>query len=459
MTAKADLQGTGYSDGEEAVIPVLSNRMLVTESMPINMTGKTDEHFVFEKLLKSGAGSSLQNQGLTVEYTTNPAWYAVQSLPYLMEFPYECAEQSFNRFYANALAADIVKNAPLIRAVFEKWKSADTAALMSNFQKNEELKSALLRETPWVLQEQSESQQKKNIALLFDLVKMNSALKLTLDKLSQMQSDDGGFPWFKGGMDDRYITQYILSGIGRLKKLNALPSDLQLVSDKMVTKGMDWLDRQMVDDYERRDKRPSAENAGADQIQYLYVRSFFSALPIPAKMSNVINYYKKACMEKWMKQSVYMQGMIALYLFRTGEEKTASDILASLKENASLSSELGMYWKTNQYGFYWQEAPVETQSLLIETFQELHGEVKDIDQMKYWLLQQKHTQHWPTTKATADACYALLLAGRTGYLQSKPFPFSWERKKSVRIKRKPAPAILRNLFPAVKFNRTWEISV
>jgi hypothetical protein len=417
VTAKTDMQGAGYSDGEEAVIPVLSNRLLVTESMPINMTGKTDEHFVFEKLLKSGNSRSLQNQGLTVEYTTNPAWYAVQALPFIMEFPYECAEQTFNRFYANALAANIIKGSPLIRSVFEKWKSTDTAALMSNLEKNQELKSALLRETPWVLEAQSESQQKKNIALLFDLVKMRAALKSVLDKLSQMQSENGGFPWFKGGMDDRYITQYILSGIGRLKKLNALPADLQPALDKLVTRGMDWLDRRMVDDYENRDKSTSAQNPGPDQIQYLYMRSLFSALPIPAKMDVAINYYKKTCMENWMKQSVYMQGMIALYLHRAGEEETAGEILASIKENASFSQELGMFWKTNQYGYDWQEAPVETQSLLIEVFQELHGELKDIDQMKYWLLQQKHTHHWPTTKATADACYALLLGG-TNWLSS-----------------------------------------
>ena len=84
-----------------------------------------------------------------------------------MEYPYECAEQTFNRYYANAIATKIVNSSPKIKAVFEKWKTADTAALMSNLQKNEELKSVLLEETPWVLQAQNEEQQKKNIALAF----------------------------------------------------------------------------------------------------------------------------------------------------------------------------------------------------------------------------------------------------------------------------------------------------
>ncbi len=411
LVARTDLDGAGYSDGEEAALPVLNNRMLVTESLPMNMTGKTEQRFVFEELLKSGASNSLQNQELTVEYTTNPAWYAVQSLPFLMEFPYECAEQTFNRFYANALAAHIINVSPAMQSVFEKWKNTDTAALVSNLQKNEELKSALLRETPWVLDAQTETQQKKNLALLFDLLKMKSALKAALDKLQLMQSEAGGFPWFKGGRDDRYITQYIISGIGRLKKLNALPADLQIALNKMVKSGLGYLDREINNDYTRRDKWPAAQNLGPLQIQYLYMRSLFPEITVPTIGITATNYYRKQSIESWTRQSVYMQAMIALYLHRTGEAKTAKDILASLKENATVSAETGMYWKSVSYGYYWQEAPVETQSLIIEMFQEVHGDLKDIDQMKYWLLQQKHTTHWPSTKATADACYALLLNG------------------------------------------------
>ncbi|HVU83431.1 MAG TPA: hypothetical protein VHC50_01230, partial [Puia sp.] len=101
-----------------------------------------------------------------------------------MEYPYECAEQTFNRFYANALAAQIVSSSKGIEAVFEKWKNMDSAALLSNLQKNAELKNVLLRETPWVLEAQDENQQKKNLGLLFDMIRMNKELKSALDKLS-----------------------------------------------------------------------------------------------------------------------------------------------------------------------------------------------------------------------------------------------------------------------------------
>jgi len=103
--------------------------------------------------------------------------------------------------------------------------------------------------------------------------------------------------------------------------------------------------------------------------------------------------------------------MIALSLFRSGDIKTAGDILKSLKQNAIVQEEMGMYWKENTAGYYWHQAPVETQSLLIEAFGEISKDTKAVDDLKTWLLKQKQTQNWKTTKATADACYALLLQG------------------------------------------------
>src|ERR1700704_2698663 len=115
----------------------------------------------------------------------------------------------------------IANSSPKIKSVFEKWSKAspEGGGLEGALQKNEELKSVLLQETPWVLQAKTEAQQKKNIALLFDMIKMSTELNGNFEKLKQMQSENGGFVWFKGGPDDRYITQYIITGIGHLKKL------------------------------------------------------------------------------------------------------------------------------------------------------------------------------------------------------------------------------------------------
>src|SRR5690606_25801064 len=150
--------------------------MLVTESLPLRMKGSGSKTFSFDNLKESVSSPTLQSQSLTVENSRNPIWYVAQALPYQMEYPYECAEQNWNRYYANALAAYIANSSPRIRAVFEKWKEKDTAALISNLQKNQELKNILLEETPWVLEAQSETAQKENIARLFDLKALNNEL-------------------------------------------------------------------------------------------------------------------------------------------------------------------------------------------------------------------------------------------------------------------------------------------
>ena len=124
-----------------------------------------------------------------------------------------------------------------------------------------------------------------------------------------------------------------------------------------------------------------------------------------------MNYYRKQSQQYWLQQNKYMQAMIALSLFRTGDIKIAKDILASLKQNAIVNEETGMYWKEISGGYYWYQSPVETESLLIEAFREISKDEKSVDNMKTWLLKQKQAQAWKTTKATADACYGLLLQG------------------------------------------------
>ena len=182
MIATSSTKDVSLSDGEEDIIPVLSNRMLVTETITLPVRGQKTKSFRFEKLLNSGSSKTLKNKALTVEYTSNPAWYAVQALPYLSEVKNENAEQIFNRYYANALASKLANSFPKLKTIIEKWKTADTSAFLSNLQKNQDLKNILLEETPWVLEAKTESQQKKNIALLFDMVRMSQRTEQCIEQ-------------------------------------------------------------------------------------------------------------------------------------------------------------------------------------------------------------------------------------------------------------------------------------
>ncbi len=417
LTVRIIAKCNNYSDGEEKTLPVLSNRVLVTETLPLYMPGEGTKEFKFEKLANN-TSTTLTNESLTVEYTPDPAWYSVQALPYLIEFPHECAEQTFNRFYANALAANIISRHPRIKQVLETW-SKDSTAFESALKKNEELKQILLNETPWVIDAENEAQQMKNIALLFDAVKMSNSTASALQQLKQLQMGNGAFAWFKGGYADRYITQYILTGIGRLKKMNAIPAAQQNVLDDIAGKALVYLDNEAGKDYNQLIKGKAdltKDHLAELQIQYWYMRSFFADENTGTIPVDALKFSIQQAEQYWMKQSPYMQGMLAVAFNRifpamkpgTKFKNTPLDIIHSLKENAVEDSIKGMYWKNNLNGYYWYESPVEAQALLIEAFKEILPEDSSIAEMRRWLILNKQTNNWGTTKATADACYALL---------------------------------------------------
>ncbi len=177
------------SDGEEGYLPVLSRRILVSESLPLPVRGKQTKTFEFEKLIQSGNSPTLKHQNLTVQMVSQPAWYAVMALPYLMEFPHECTEQTFNRLYANGLARHIANSDPKIRRIFDLWK--DTPTLDSPLEKNQDLKAVMLEETPWLKQAQAESQARKNVGILFDDNRLNDETRRGLQKLTEQQLSSG----------------------------------------------------------------------------------------------------------------------------------------------------------------------------------------------------------------------------------------------------------------------------
>jgi len=397
------------SDGEENALPVLSNRMMVTESLPLPINGKEKKSFKFKKLIDSGSSKTISNHQLTLEFTSNPTWYAVQAIPYLVEYPYECAEQIFSRLYANSLSMHIVKKNPVIKKVFDKWRGTD--ALLSNLHKNQELKSVLLKETPWVLDSQNEAANKKRLANFFETQKMQKGLNRAAKKLKKMQAYNGGWPWFPGFPESWYISQHIVSGFGKLKNMKVKLDDSVF---QMSRKGVHYIDSKSRDRYEYLKTHKislNRKNIGYMEIHYLYARSFFKDVKMRPANKEAFNYWLSQAETYWLGETPYMNAMAAVALYRHGKKAIAKKIVESLKERAIYSEELGMYYKENMGGYYWYQFPIETQATIIEAFEEITGEQKTVDLLKQWLLKMKQVQGWKTTKATVDAVYALLMKG------------------------------------------------
>ena len=421
ITYKVTARSGNHTDGEEKTIPNLSNTLLVTETMPFSVRAGVAKTFTF-KNMKDNTSTTLRNHKLTLELTSNPAWYAIQALPYMMEYPFECAEQLFSRFYANSLATNIANSSPRIKEVFDLWKSLPEAkdALLSNLEKNQELKQVLLEETPWVMQAQSETERKKRVGLLFDLNRMSYEQQNAFDKLQKMQLSEGGFPWFAGLPASRFITQHIVTGIGHLQALNALDNEFTAKANLIAGKALDYLDACVREDYNKLLKTDKLDlnlrNINHTQLHYLYACSFTQH-----KLNNdAFTYYYNQAARYWKDFNLYGQAMIALTLHRYGDRQKATDIIRWIKGLAQQSEEMGMYWRDNKAGYFWHQAPIETQALLIEAFNEITNDAKAVEEMKIWLLRNKQTNDWRTTKATAEACFALLKTGSNLLDESLP---------------------------------------
>ncbi len=402
-----------FSDGEERLAPVLPREQLVQQSMTMQLQGGETRSFAFDPLLQS-AGKNLKHQQLVLEYSSNPAWYAVQALPYLMEFPYECAEQTFSRFYANALAEHILESNPRLQQVIAQWQSVDTTALQSDLEKNPELKSLLLQETPWVLDARSETERKQHLAALLDPKRLKAERIDLKDKLIRLE-EYGRFSWFPGMQTNRYISQKILCGLGHLDHLG-----LKIVREdqslwRLVIRGMNRLESDLAGTYNSAMQDTLAEETchiSALEIQALYARSFFPDRHWEPSNKKAHEYFLRQAQRFWSRFNPGLQAMLALTLHRDGEPKAAAAIVAALKASSVRNPQQGMFWSATGRGDTWQDAPIETQALLIELWSETTQDAASIAEMQRWLILQKQTQQWGNTKATADACYALLLRGQ-----------------------------------------------
>lgn len=426
-----------FSDGEQNVLPVLSNRLLVTETIPMFVPAHESKTFNLNKLANQ-TSTTLQTHQLSLEVTSNPAWLALQSLPYLMEFPHECSEQTFSRYYANSIAEAVTSSAPKIKDVFDQWAKSD--ALLSQLETNAELKSTVLQETPWVRDAQNEEEQKKRMALLFDIHSLAAQQSAALHKLEQLQLSDGGFPWFAGShYASRYITQHIASGFGHLRKLKMV--DEKDPFTPHATKAVRYLDTQLLNDYQKltthadklrataKSKKEGdqlaqeyldAKQVSNHQIHYLYMRSFYPELTMSAEVAAAVAYYRHQSAQYWQTFNLYLKGMIAIMEHRHKNAELPVQIMETLRETSIVDPEMGMYWKENKAGWYWHESPIETQALLIEAFNEIGSETRNytkaerlraIDQLRVWLLRNKRVNQWSSTRAAAEAIYALLLNG------------------------------------------------
>ncbi len=408
-----------FSDAEQHLLPVLSSEIFMTQTLPITVKAETEKTFDFEAI--ANPDSHERDYSLTLNFSTNPVWYAVQALPYLANISTNRAETAFYVFYANTLSSYIADNIPNLLAYIKKWQIETPDALLSQLEKDQDLKAIMLQETPWVLEAKSETEQRNRIATLFEVNTMRGQQTRALQLIQEKQKYNGGWPWMDGMPESAYITTYILSGFGKLQKMGAwssLSKADQNTAQSICDKAVRYLEYDVAETYRYMKKHSKGKDwpIGSSTLNELYALSFFKEQNSDKDFATAKKYYLKSLDETWTSFNFNQRSKGALVLYRTGNEKTAKLMIQSFKECAQKNEQIGMYWPKKYFSF---ESHIATHANIMAAFAEIDQDQEMIDQLRVWLLTQKQTNSWENSASTADAIYALLMCGSDWFAEGK----------------------------------------
>ena len=412
LVCKIVAEAGEYSDGEQHYVPVLTDKQWMTETVPVQLDGTETKSVAAEELFNKQSKTATEKR-LTVEMTANPDWYAVQALPVMGNPSEEDALSWASAYYANALAAHIVRSNPRIEEVFRTWKAegAGKETLLSNLERNQDLKNLLLAETPWVAEATDEAEQKRRIALLFDLNTMSNRQQIAIGKLEALQLPDGSWSWYKGMTGSRYITTQIVEMLARLQ---AMQVKLDQGVGNMYVRAVDYLKKEAQQEYEQM-KRREAENEltvwpDGQIVHYLYICAI-DKLAANHADGQVNDYFIAKLENRSADYSICEKAMIALVMQGAGKSGQASELVQSIKEYLVGTEEMGLYFDTPKAAYSWRSYKIPAQVAAMEAIYRIAPDTSMLNGMKQWLLKQKQVQVWESSVSTADAVYAFLCMG------------------------------------------------
>ena len=366
--------GNGYSDGEQHYLPVLSNRELVVNTLPITLHQKGEQNFDLSKLFLNKEGKQAkgaEDAKVTIEYTNNPSWLMVKALPAISNPDEEDAISLMSAIYANTITTHIKK----------------TLSLDNHSQKN--------------------------------LSKESIRLQNQVEKLKKLQNADGSFSWWKGMKGSRYMTTSVAE---MMVRLNAI-AGVQKSTARMLTSALNYLSLQTaqeVREMKKKEEKKQKVSPSEQALHYLYILSMDGR-----KMKQNLEADKAYLLEKMSKMtgdfSIYGKARAAVVLARNSQQNAAyrekaGEYLQSVNEYAVYREEMGRYYDTRKALYSWRNYKIPTQVSVIEALQMLKPNDKQtIEELQRWLLMSKRTQVWDTPVNTVDAVYAFMKGNESNW--------------------------------------------
>ena len=414
VTYRITAQTTDHSDGMQETIPVLSNRTQVVQALSLFNNGNEKRTFRFGDLDKTRS-STIADEQLTLEYSASPIWYAIQALPSMIRVDDPSNLRLFHSYMGAAISNDLNSRYPTIRQMLDEWAALPASEWQTQLERNQKLTSTLLEETPWLRSSNSERDRLHSLAKALGTEETARAMQEALDRLRGAQQSDGGWPWIDGCPSSLHITDEILQGLGLLIENGVV--DVTPEIREMIRKGLDYMDAYFYKVYNVEHK---PESLGYNELSYLMTRSYFTSYPFSGTTRSSYTYFLRlAEIEDTHNLSLYFRAELALLMARQGKDDEAKHIAATLLERSLYDDEMGRYWRDNEGGLLWHEAPIETQALIIRTLLATGNRTEAVEAAR-WLLKQKQTTGWCSSPATAAAVTALMATGGNVQLESDP---------------------------------------
>lgn len=407
--------GGTFEDGEQHLLPVLSNKEFVTEALPIYLQGGESRVYALDSLFNRDS-STATHRRLTVEVTGNPAWYAVQALPSLSTPTTDNSLVWAAAYYAVALASHLVDCYPGIREVVDAWRQqqeSEEGSFLNRLEANPELKNILLNETPWMMDAATETEQTARIASLFEPDRLKNHSYSALAKLKELQNSDGSWGWYAGMKGSRAVTTYVAKLLVRSYRWADRAPTTEVL--EMVGKAFGYLQQIAYEQYRarRRAEREGQEvkQLYSSEIDYLYL-SAIGNLPASKRYKEAHDYLLELLREHYALATVQQKAKCAIILLASGYRTEAERCLSSLKEYLVRTEEMGTHFAFSDNQYAWERLPITLQTDAMEALRMEGGNDALLDEMTIWLLRQKQVSAWPTSVSTADAIYALLSGGK-----------------------------------------------
>lgn len=396
---KIEASGTfgNYTDGERRDILILPSRINLFESKFLTLRENQKRKIVFDSIsFKDNINT--ENEMLIFTIDTNLVFSILKSLPYLIEYPYECTEQLANKYLATAILNSIYREYPLLENMARQFSERET--IFEEFYKEDPNRKILLEETPWLKEaEGGNTSYPINPILHPDIAK--EVMEKSLNKLLKAQTPSGGFPWWEGGNPSTYMTIYILYTLSKAKEFGAE------VPLEPIRKGFSFLKKEGL----RKDIESALkEKSGYEFITFLnYILSNFDKSFYEEAFDD---FLRKKMLDfsfaHFKEHSPYLKLQLALTLKRMGREKDALLVHQSVFDSAITKEDEGTHFMIEDKSWLWYNDTIETQAFALRELLEIDPKDPKADGLLLWLFLNKKLNHFKSTKATAEALYSIM---------------------------------------------------